>query len=158
MPKILKKTTQAVKPKKIQQQVKKTKPAIPARYYYACGKRKTAVSCVKLYENGAGIITVNKKPMETCFPLTFHHQVIKSPFKLTDTAAKFDAEISVHGSGINSQAEAIRHSIAKALLGYDPKLRPVLKHAGFLTRDARMKERKKYGLKRARRAPQFSKR
>lgn len=145
---------------KLKPAVKKVKTAEPKvkRYHYACGKRKTAVACVKLYENGAGVVTVNKKPMEHLFSLSHHHQIIKSPFKLTDTDSKFDIDIAVYGGGINSQAEAIRHGISRALVIYDQNLRPVLKHAGFLTRDARMKERKKYGLKRARRAPQFSKR
>lgn len=127
-------------------------------YFYGCGKRKTSVARVRLYKNGKGIITVNSKPVEEYFVLTTQHGTIVSPLKLTGLNKKFDISIMVNGGGINAQADASRHGISRALLEYDDSLRQTLKKAGFLTRDARVKERKKPGLKRARRAPQFSKR
>lgn len=137
---------------------KAQKPVPKIRYYYANGKRKTAVACVKLYENGNGVFTINKKSLDVYFPLALHQQIIKSPLKMTDSEMKFDVTVKVEGGGVNSQAEAIRHGVSKALTGFSRDFRPILKRASYLTRDARMKERKKYGLKRARRAPQFSKR
>jgi len=127
-------------------------------YYYANGKRKTAVARVKLFLNGAGDITVNDKPINEFFTIPYHHEIIKSPLRLVGHLKTFDIKAVVRGGGVNAQAEAIRHGIAKALLEYDQSLRLTLKKAGFLTRDARVKERKKPGLKRARRAPQWSKR
>jgi small subunit ribosomal protein S9 len=127
-------------------------------YYYGCGKRKTAVARVRLYKDGKGIITVNDQPAEKYFVLTTQQGTIVSPLKITGLNKKFDISIKVNGGGINAQADASRHGISRALLEYDDSLRQALKKAGFLTRDARIKERKKPGLKRARRAPQFSKR
>lgn len=127
-------------------------------YYYANGKRKTSASRVKLFLSGTGEVTVNDKAMSEYFPISYHHEIIKSPLRLTGHTKTFDIKVVVNGGGINSQAEAIRHGIAKALLEYDQNLRLTLKKAGFLTRDSRVKERKKPGLKRARRAPQWNKR
>ncbi|MBI5152289.1 30S ribosomal protein S9 [Candidatus Peregrinibacteria bacterium] len=127
-------------------------------YYYANGKRKTAVARVKLFLSGTGEITVNEKPINEYFTVPHHHETIKSPLRLVGHLKTFDIKTNVIGGGINAQAEAIRHGIAKALLEYDQNLRLTLKKAGFLTRDSRVKERKKPGLKRARRAPQWNKR
>lgn len=127
-------------------------------YYYANGKRKTSVARVKLFLSGSGEVKVNDKKIEEYFPVAFHHEIIRSPLKLTGHNKTFDIVAIVIGGGINSQAEAIRHGVAKALEEYDENLRLTLKKAGFLTRDARIKERKKPGLKRARRAPQWNKR
>lgn len=127
-------------------------------YYYANGKRKTAVARVKLFLGGAGEITVNEKQINEYFPISYYHEIIKSPLRLTGNLKTFDIKATTNGGGINAQAEAIRHGIAKALQEYDENLRLTLKKAGFLTRDSRVKERKKPGLKRARRAPQWSKR
>lgn len=127
-------------------------------YLYAAGKRKTAIARVKLFPRGKGVITVNNKPLNEYFKLLTSTGVITSPLKLTGLHKEFDISVKVLGGGISAQAEAIRHGIARALLLYNDTLRATLKKAGFLTRDARSKERKKPGLKRARRAPQFSKR
>ncbi|MBD3270582.1 30S ribosomal protein S9 [Candidatus Peregrinibacteria bacterium] len=135
----------------------KKKPSIQ-EYYYGLGKRKTAVARVRLYKNGKGELTVNEKTGKTYFPVKELLEVINSPLKLTSLAKKFDISVKVDGGGSTAQADAIRHGIARALLDFDGELRPTLKKAGFLTRDSRTKERKKPGLKRARRAPQFSKR
>jgi len=127
------------------------------RYFYANGKRKTAVSRVRLYENGKGDIIINNKPIDEYL----HGELIgstKAPLKLTNTSKNFDIIVKVVGGGISAQADAVRHGIAKALLEFDPGFRAVLKQAGFLTRDSRTKERKKFGLRGARRAPQWSKR
>jgi small subunit ribosomal protein S9 len=127
------------------------------RYFYANGKRKTSVALVRLYENGKGEVVVNNRPAEEYF---FGIQMgnVKAPLKLANALKLFDVVVMVKGGGVNSQADAIRHGISKALLEYDPELRQVLKKAGYLTRDSRVKERKKPGLKRARRAPQWAKR
>ena len=126
--------------------------------FYATGKRKTAVARVWLVPGGAGKIAVNKKPYEEYFERVTALMVIRQPLELTQMLGKFDVMATVKGGGKSGQAEAIRHGIAKALVEYNPELRPILKKAGFLTRDARVKERKKYGLAGARRAFQFSKR
>ena len=125
------------------------------RYFYANGKRKTAVARVRLYENGKGDIIINNKPIGEYL----HGELIgstKAPLKLTNTSKNFDIIVKVVGGGISAQADAVRHGIAKGLLEFDPGFRPVLKQAGFLTRDARVKERKKPGLRGARRAPHWS--
>jgi small subunit ribosomal protein S9 len=127
-------------------------------YFYAAGKRKTAIARVKLFTRGKGSITVNEKPFNEYFKLLTSTGIITSPLKMTGLAKEFDVVVKVEGGGTSAQAEAIRHGIARALLNYNDSLRTTLKKAGFLTRDARIKERKKPGLKRARRAPQFSKR
>ncbi len=121
------------------------------------GRRKKSVARVRLLP-GTGNITVNKRDLEDFFGLETLKMIVRAPLQLTNTAAKFDVVVNVHGGGTTGQAGAIRHGISRALIVADPELRSTLKKAGFLTRDPRMKERKKYGLKAARRAPQFSKR
>lgn len=127
------------------------------KYTYANGKRKTSVARVRLHK-GEGEITINEKPIKDFFAIKMLIGVVKSPLKLTGTLKNFDITVKVSGGGISSQADAIRHGISKALVGSDPLNKPTLKKAGLLTRDSRVKERKKFGLKRARKAPQFSKR
>jgi len=127
------------------------------KYFYANGKRKTSVARVRLYK-GKGAIVVNGKDVKEYFPIKTETELIKVPFKLTGNENKFDTIVKVEGGGIHSQAEAIRHGISKALVVEDELNKTILKKAGLITRDARVKERKKYGLKRARKAPQFSKR
>ena len=126
-------------------------------FFYGTGRRKQSVARVRLY-NGTGKVTINGRDIDDYFGLETLKLIVNSPLVLTETAGKFDIVVNVVGGGCSGQAGAIRHGIARALLEYDPNLRPALKKAGFLTRDPRMKERKKYGLKAARRAPQFSKR
>ena len=126
-------------------------------YFYGTGRRKSSVARVRLYP-GTGKITINGRDIDDYFGLETLKLIINQPFGVTNTTAKFDIVANVRGGGISGQAGAIRHGVAKALLQADPNYRPALKKAGFLTRDPRMKERKKYGLKAARRASQFSKR
>ena len=125
--------------------------------YYGTGRRKKSVARVYLVP-GTGKITVNKRDIDDYFGLETLKVIIRQPLVATDTVDKFDVQVNVVGGGLTGQAGAIRHGIARALLEADADNRPTLKAAGFLTRDPRMKERKKYGLKAARRAPQFSKR
>ncbi len=125
--------------------------------YYGTGRRKSSVARVYLVP-GSGKITVNKRDIEEYFGLETLKLIIRQPLEVTGTTGKFDISINVYGGGTTGQAGAIRHGISRALLEADSDFRPALKKAGFLTRDPRMKERKKYGLKAARRAPQFSKR
>ena len=125
--------------------------------YYGTGRRKSSVARVYLVP-ATGKITINKRDMDEYFGLETLKVVVRQPLTATETADKFDVLVNVRGGGYTGQAGAIRHGIARALLNVDADYRPVLKKAGFLTRDPRMKERKKYGLKAARRAPQFSKR
>ena len=125
--------------------------------YYGTGRRKSSVARVYLVP-GTGKITINKRDMDEYFGLETLKVVVRQPLTATETADKFDVLVNVRGGGYTGQAGAIRHGIARALLNVDADYRPVLKKAGFLTRDPRMKERKKYRLKAARRAPQFSKR
>jgi small subunit ribosomal protein S9 len=126
-------------------------------FYYGTGRRKHSVARVRVYP-GSGSITVNNRDIEEFFGLDTLKLIARQPLALTGTVEKFDIICTVTGGGVTGQAGAIRHGVARALLQYSEELRPVLKKAGFLTRDPRMKERKKYGLKAARRAPQFSKR
>ena len=126
-------------------------------YFYGTGRRKHSVARVRVY-NGTGKITINGRDIDDYFGLETLKLLVNAPLVLTETQGKFDIVVNVVGGGCSGQAGAIRHGLSRALLQYDPELRPVLKKAGFLTRDPRMKERKKYGLKAARRAPQFSKR
>ena len=128
-----------------------------AARYYGTGRRKSSVARVYLVP-GSGKITVNKRDIEEYFGLETLKLIIRQPLEVTGTTGKFDISINVCGGGTTGQAGAIRHGISRALLEADSDFRPALKKAGFLTRDPRMKERKKYGLKAARRAPQFSKR
>ena len=126
-------------------------------YLYGTGRRKSSVARVRLY-NGTGKIVINDREMDDYFGLETLKLIVRQPLTLTETTDKFDVICRVSGGGVTGQAGAIRHGISRALLEFDAELRPTLKKAGFLTRDPRMKERKKYGLKAARRAPQFSKR
>ena len=128
-----------------------------ATQYYGTGRRKKSIARVYLIP-GTGKITVNKRDLDEYFGLETLKVVVRQPLAATETADKYDAIVTVRGGGFTGQAGAIRHGIARALLQADADYRPTLKDAGFLTRDPRMKERKKYGLKAARRAPQFSKR
>lgn len=126
-------------------------------YFYGTGRRKKSVARVRVYA-GTGKITINNRDFDDYFGLETLKLIVRQPLTLTGTEGKFDIVCKVAGGGVTGQAGAIRHGLSRALLQYDESLRPVLKKAGFLTRDPRMKERKKYGLKGARRAPQFSKR
>ena len=125
--------------------------------YYGTGRRKSSVARVYLVP-GTGKVTINQRDMDEYFGLDTLKVIVRQPLAATETADKFDVLVNVRGGGYTGQAGAIRHGIARALLNVDADYRPILKSAGFLTRDPRMKERKKYGLKAARRAPQFSKR
>jgi small subunit ribosomal protein S9 len=126
-------------------------------YFYGTGRRKCSVARVRLYP-GSGNITINDRTIDDYFGLDTLKLLVRQPLVLTETTAKFDIVCNVDGGGVSGQAGAIRHGISRALLKFDENLRITLKKAGFLTRDPRMVERKKYGLKKARRAPQFSKR
>ena len=126
-------------------------------YFYGTGRRKKSVARVRLYP-GTGNITVNGKTIDEYFGLETLKLIINQPFGVTETTGKFDIVANVNGGGLSGQAGAIRHGLSRALVKADEEYKPALKKAGFLTRDPRMKERKKYGLKGARRAPQFSKR
>ncbi len=125
--------------------------------YLGTGRRKKSVARVRLVP-GTGNITINKRDIDDYFGYETLKMIARAPLELTDTLGKFDVLVNVYGGGFTGQAGAIRHGVARALLNADPELRGALKKAGYLTRDQRMKERKKYGLKAARRAPQFSKR
>lgn len=127
-------------------------------YKYGTGRRKSSVARVHLFENGTGAITINGRDIDDYFGLETLKMVVRQPLNSTDTLGKVDIVATVEGGGVSGQAGALRHGISRALLQMNPEFRPILKKAGFLTRDPRMKERKKYGLKAARRAPQFSKR
>lgn len=125
--------------------------------YYGTGRRKESVARVYMTP-GTGKITINKRDIEEYLSMETLKVIVRQPLVATETVDKFDIKVNVDGGGYTGQAGAIRHGIARALLEVDAEFRPILKKAGFLTRDSRMKERKKYGLKAARRAPQFSKR
>ena len=165
MPKV--KKTKKEKPKKVKK-VKKTtsvkkavketvKPKV-AKYFEGIGRRKTSIARVRISAQKEKTFLVNEKPLENYFPTKSLQLIILSPLNLTDCSDKFKVSIRVKGGGISSQAEAIRHGLSRALVLFDPELRKKLKKAGFLKRDPRMRERKKFGLKRARRAPQWQKR
>ena len=126
--------------------------------FWGTGRRKKAIARVRIIPNGEGQIMINKRKLEEYCPLETLIYIVKQPLELTNTTSKYDVAVNVKGGGFTGQAGAIRHGIARALCEAEEDLRPVLKQAGFLTRDPRMKERKKYGLHKARRAPQFSKR
>ena len=128
------------------------------KYFYGTGRRKSSVARVRVYENGTGSIIINGREMDDYFGLDTLKLIVNQPLVATDMVGKVDIVVSVAGGGFSGQAGAIRHGISRALLTLNPEYRATLKAAGFLTRDPRMKERKKYGLKAARRAPQFSKR
>lgn len=128
------------------------------RYHYGTGRRKTAVARVRMYP-GKGAITVNGKTVPEYFGgRQAHHLALESPLRLTNTVGRYDISVKVLGGGVSGQAGAVRHGIARALVRSDAELRPILKRAKLLTRDSRAKERKKVGLKRARKAPQYTKR
>ena len=126
--------------------------------FWGTGRRKKAIARVRLIPAGTGVIEINDRALEDYFPQSVLQYVVKQPLTLLGVEAKYDVLVNVYGGGYTGQAGAIRHGISRALLEADPEYRPILKKAGYLTRDPRMKERKKYGLKAARRAPQFSKR
>jgi small subunit ribosomal protein S9 len=127
------------------------------QYYYGTGRRKTSVARVRLYP-GAGAVVINGKPLEELFVRPVHRQAILRPLVVAESQDKFSAQVKVAGGGIGGWAGAIAHGIARALVVADENLRPVLRRNGLLTRDPRVKERKKYGLKRARKGPQYTKR
>jgi len=127
-------------------------------YLYGTGRRKSSVARVHLFQGGTGAITINGRDIDEYFGLETLKYIVRQPLNTTETVGKVDISATVKGGGVTGQAGAIRHGISRALLQVDENFRPALKEAGFLTRDSRMKERKKYGLKAARRAPQFSKR
>lgn len=140
---------------------KKVAKKIPANKnveYTATGRRKNSIARVRLTPNGKGKFVINKKNIEEYFNLGVYRLVANQPFEVTDTMGKYDVVVNVNGGGLSGQAGAIRHGIARALVKADESLKAEIKKAGFLTRDARVKERKKYGLKKARKAPQFRKR
>ena len=126
-------------------------------YYYGTGRRKHSVARVRMFP-GTGKITINGRDIDEYFGLETLKLIVRQPMEITNTLGRFDIVCTVAGGGVSGQAGAIRHGVARALLQNGDEMRPILKKAGFLTRDPRMKERKKYGLKGARRAPQFSKR
>lgn len=127
-------------------------------YHYGTGKRKTAIARVRLYPDDPGPMIINGKPMEEYFNWSPWQVTINVPFHVTETVNKFRVVAKVTGGGVNAQAQAIRHGIARALVVYDADLKVTLRRHGLITRDSRIKESKKYGLKRARRAPQYTKR
>ena len=128
------------------------------KYSYGTGRRKSSIARVRVYENGTGAITINGRDIDEYFGLDTLKLLVRQPLVATDMVGKVDVVCTVTGGGVTGQAGAIRHGVARALLAANADLRATLKSDGFLTRDPRMKERKKYGLKAARRAPQFSKR
>lgn len=126
--------------------------------FLGTGRRKTSVARVRLIPNGKGNFVINKEMLNEYFNLDTLKTIAKQPLTVTNTENEFDVFVNVQGGGLAGQAGAIRHGLSRALVAYDEKYKEILKHEGFLTRDPRMKERKKYGLKKARKAPQFSKR
>ena len=140
---------------------KKTKPKSKpkkARFFEAVGRRKTAIAQIRIYQGDGKEFLVNSKPLDKYFPSLELKQTAASPLEKADCLDKFNVSVKVSGGGLSSQAEAIRHGVSRALTKFDPEHHKNLKKAGFLTRDSRMRERKKFGLRRARRAPQWSKR
>jgi small subunit ribosomal protein S9 len=127
------------------------------QYFHGTGRRKTSVARVRLFA-GDGAVVVNGKPVENYFGRDLYRQVIEHAFRVSETLGKFSTTVRVEGGGVTGQAEAIRHGIARALCRANEEYRPILSRAGLLTRDSRERERKKYGLKRARKAPQYTKR
>ena len=144
---------------KIKKTVKKpvAKPKL-MHYFEAVGRRKTSIARVRLITQGEKGFLVNGKPLEKYFPIVDLQQIAVVPLGKTDSLDKFGIQVVVKGGGLHSQAEAVRHGVARALVLLDPELRKILNKTGYLTRDSRMRERKKFGLKRARRAPQWQKR
>ncbi|MBX7071082.1 MAG: 30S ribosomal protein S9 [Microthrixaceae bacterium] len=130
---------------------------MPHPLVQSTGRRKRAVARVR-FRPGTGTITINKRPVEDYFPNDTHRMILAEPLKVTSTGESYDIDATIHGGGVSGQAGALRLGISRGLIALDEELRPTLKKAGFLTRDAREKESKKYGLKKARKAPQYSKR
>ena len=130
---------------------------MPQPLVQSTGRRKRAVARVRIRE-GSGAITINRRPLEDYFPNATHRMILSEPLRLTETGETYDIDATLHGGGVTGQAGAIRLGIARGLIAIDPELRGALKRAGFLSRDAREKESKKYGLKKARKAPQYTKR
>ncbi len=161
MPKVKKtkkETVKKVKKAPVKKTVKVTvKPKI-AKYFEGIGRRKTAVARVRISIQKEKTFLINTRTSENYFPTKYLQRIILSPLSLTDYSDKFQVSVRVKGGGTTSQAEAVRHGLTRALVLFDPELRKQLKKAGFLKRDPRMRERKKFGLKRARRAPQWQKR
>jgi len=129
-----------------------------SEFFYGTGKRKTSVARTRMYDGGTGRILVNGRPYEEYFPRATLQMIIRQPLNLTKTLGKFDVKVNVAGGGVAGQAQAVRHGITRALMEFDGDLRPTLKKAGLVTRDARKKERKKYGQRGARARFQYSKR
>lgn len=152
------KETSAVEKKTPAKRTTKKIPANKNVEFTATGRRKNSIARVRLIPNGKGQFIINKTNIEEYFRLGVYRLVANQPFETTQTVGKYDVLVNVHGGGLSGQAGAIRHGIARALVKADESLKPEIKKAGFLTRDARVKERKKYGLKKARKAPQFRKR
>ncbi len=151
--------TKKVTPKKVKVVAKEEVTAAPAgQYHYAVGRRKTAVARVRLFTTGTGEITINGKTCEQYFPLDVWQQKVVAPLKTAGMLKTSTLVVSVNGGGIPGQAEAVRHGVARAILKYQPETKTSLKAGGFLTRDPREKERKKYGLHKARRGQQWAKR
>jgi small subunit ribosomal protein S9 len=149
--------TDAPDVKPVQRKAKSGKKSNPSSYI-ATGRRKDAVARVRLIANGTGKITINNRDIDDYFMLDTLKLIVRQPLKLTETEGKYDIVVNVYGGGYTGQTGAVRHGIAKALVKENETYKAELKKAGFLSRDSRMKERKKYGLKKARKAPQFSKR
>ncbi|MFA6047752.1 MAG: 30S ribosomal protein S9 [Parcubacteria group bacterium] len=146
--------------KKVKEKAEPKEEAKASRYFYGLGKRKTAIAQVRIYvagKEGKGVV-VNEKSFEKYFPIARLRDLVKEPLALAGQDAKFDVSARVHGGGVNAQAEAIRLGISRALIEFNPELRKSLRDNGFLTRDSRIVERKKPGLRKARRAPQWAKR
>lgn len=150
-------TKKTVKVEKTEEDEPKTSVKKTGKYFYANGKRKNSVARVRLYK-GTGEITINEKSLNKYITVKSLIGLIKSPLVMTGNNQKYDISAIIFGGGVSSQAQALRHGISKALVEADPLNKPTLKKAGLLTRDSRIKERKKFGLKRARKGPQFSKR
>ena len=147
-----------VEEKKVAKKATKKIPANKNVEFAATGRRKNSIARVRLMPNGKGQFIINKKNIDEYFVLGVYKLVANQPFELTNTIGKYDVIVNVNGGGLSGQAGAIRHGISRALVKADESLKAEIKKAGFLTRDARVKERKKYGLKKARKAPQFRKR
>lgn len=147
-----------VKKEKVVEKVSEKLPEKKKSYLYAIGRRKCGIAQVRVYKNGKGVITINGKDYTQYFPTFEFQEIVLAPLRSVGQSDKLDVEAKVRGGGKRGQAEAIRLGIARALTNLNPNFKKNLRRAGFLTRDARVKERKKYGLKRARRAPQWQKR
>ena len=148
----------ATKKKSITKKTKEKKPTKKAKYWEAVGRRKTSTARVRIFSQGAKDFIVNEQKLDKYFSIAFLSQTAVSPIEILKLGGKFKVTVKTKGGGIYGQAQAIRHGLSRALVEFNPNFRKKLKKAGFLTRDPRMKERKKFGLKKARRAPQWKKR